>query len=97
MKNLKLLSQRREMAEKGLISMCTAEFDGTWIPYERPLKELTEDWLLEELTYDDCYRKEEIVAYLNEKINSYKRQIYDFNVLKKSIHEISNICKLNES
>lgn len=85
---MKLLSERKKMCDEGKINMCMAEYNGSWLPYKQPFDKVTYDWLLEELTYDDCERKEEIVEYLIDKYKDMEQQIYKYNILKDNINSI---------
>lgn len=82
---MKLLSDRKKLVDKGKLKMCTAEYDGSWIPYKRPFTDVTYDWLLEELTYDDCSRKDEIVKYLVFKIDQMEKEIAEYHDLKEHL------------
>lgn len=91
----KLLSERKNEADKGNIQMCQAEYSGSWLPYKQNFEEVTLDWLLEELTYDDCNRKEEIVKYLSSKIKNMESEIHEYHEMKE--HLKSLICSTNIS
>jgi hypothetical protein len=84
----KLLSERKKLCDEGKLHMCNAEYDGSWLPYKVPLNEVTYDWLLEELTYDDCERKEEIIQFIKDKFRNMEREIYNYRILKGHWQEI---------
>ncbi|BCN29508.1 HAD family hydrolase [Anaeromicropila herbilytica] len=85
---MKLLSERKKMVDEGKLKMCTAEYDGSWLPYQQPFQEVTFDWLLEEITYDDCTRKEDISKYLSLKINEMQRDIFELKEFRKNLNRI---------
>lgn len=89
-KHMKLLSERKKLCDEGKLPMCTAEYDGSWLPYEQPFDNVTYEWLLKELTYDDCDRKEEIVEYLVQKIKGMEQEIYKYHDLKEHLQIVSN-------
>ncbi len=93
---MKLLTDRKRLCEEGKIQMCMAEYNGSWLPYKQPLDAVTYDWLLEELTYDDCIRKDEIIAYLIEKIKYLEKQAYKYSDLKDNIKCVMNYINQEE-
>lgn len=82
---MKLLSDRIKLADEGKLKMCSAEYNGSWKPYEADFNKVTYDWLLEELTYDDCMRKEQIVEYLIFKFKDMEKEIYAYYELKENL------------
>lgn len=70
--------------------MCMAEYNGTWVPYKVPLHEVTFEWLMKEMTYDDCNRKDEIAKYVIEKFNEMQRKVFDYEKLR---HNLAFIMK----
>jgi hypothetical protein len=87
---MKLLSKRKKLCDEGKIKMCLAEYDGSWLPYKQPFENVTYDWLLEELTYDDCDRKNEIISYMVEFIERLEREKSNYHELKENL---SNVFK----
>jgi hypothetical protein len=85
---MKLLSDRKKLADEGKLPMCMAEYNGSWLPYEQPLDEVTYEWLLEELTYDDCSRKDKIVEYLVQKMKQMEAEIYKYHDLKEHLKSV---------
>ena len=88
---MKLLKDRVNMCDDGKLKMCTAEYSGNYKPWEEPIDKLSIEWLLEELTYDDCTRKEAICAHINDYIQGlihYKCLYID---LRCSIEKIVNV------
>lgn len=85
---MKLLSKRVKLCDEGKLQLCVAEYIGSWKPYEVDFNEVTVDWLLEELTYDDCIRKEEIVKYLVSKFNDLEKTKSLYNEMKSNISNI---------
>ena len=82
---MKLLSNRKDLCDRGVIKMCMAEYNGSWLPYEQSFDDVTYEWLLEELTYDDCIRKDEIINYLISKFKGMEKQVYMYHELKENL------------
>ncbi|BCJ93518.1 hypothetical protein acsn021_10870 [Anaerocolumna cellulosilytica] len=93
---MKLLTERKKLADTGKLKMCMAEYDGSWLPYQQPFEKVTVDWLLVELTYDDCTRKEEIAKYLENKFKSMEQQLSKFDKMKIQLKSIAAFLMENK-